>query len=115
MNNRKYIILLTILISQSSFAQIKFNKTSIKASFEQAKREHKAVFVEIYADGCHHCEAFKATFDANKAVGEFNNQNFVSYQVEVNSEEGRKFRAERNIYVMSIAHLTTLFVATKRD
>lgn len=90
----------------NAFSQVQFLKSSIQEAFLQAKKENKTVFVEIYADGCHHCEAFKKTFDTNKAVGEYFNRNFISYQVEVNSEEGRKFRKEMNIYVMSTPLMT---------
>ena len=103
------LLLATLIIAVAhfnAFSQVQFLKSSIQEAFLKAKKENKAVFVEIYADGCHHCEAFKKTFDSNKKVGDYFNQNFVSYQVEVNSEEGRKFRKDRNIYVMSTPLMT---------
>lgn len=103
--------LLLLFLSVTSNAQIAFTPKSIAEAFEQSKAMGKPVFVEIYADGCHHCEAFKRTFDTDKTVGEFYNQNFISYQVEVNSEEGRKFRKDLNIYVMS----TPLFTFWETD
>lgn len=95
---------IAILFTQSVNAQIKgikFVKTSLKNAFEIAKKQNKPVFVEIYAIGCTHCENFKKTFDTNPTVGEYFNQKFVSYQVEVNSPEGREFRKKHNIYVLS--------------
>lgn len=109
---RNSIQLLILLFSGIvATAQIAFTPKSIAAAFEQGKTTGKPVFIEIYADGCHHCEAFKRTFDTDKAVGAFYNQNFISYQVEVNSEEGRKFRNDLNIYVMS----TPLFTFWETD
>jgi len=104
----KYILptLFFALMHTDIFAQILFLKTSIKDAFAQAKIENKSVFIEIYADGCHHCEAFKKTFSGNKAVGDFYNKKYISYQVEVNSEEGRQFRKDMNIYVMSTPLMT---------
>ncbi len=85
---RNSIQLLILLFSGIvATAQIAFTPKSIAAAFEQGKAMGKPVFIEIYADGCHHCEAFKRTFDTDKTVGAFYNQNFISYQVEVNSEE----------------------------
>jgi thioredoxin-related protein len=108
--NKNLILLLSAFIilalQSSTYAQVQFSDTSIKKSFEKGRNENKAVFIEIYADGCHHCEAFKKTFDTNKNVGSFFNSNFVSYQVEVNSVEGRKFRKDMNINVMSTPLMT---------
>ena len=95
---------IAMLFTQSINAQtqgIKFVKTSLKNAFEIAKKQNKPVFVEIYAIGCPHCENFKKTFDTNPNVGAYFNQKFISYQVEVNSPEGREFRTKHNIYVLS--------------
>jgi len=97
-------IFITFLFSQSLNAQIKgikFVKTSLKNAFEIAQKQNKPVFVEIYAVGCPHCESFKKTFDSNSNVGAYFNKKFISYQVEVNSSEGREFRKKHNIYVLS--------------
>ena len=95
---------IAILFTQSINAQfkgIKFVKSSLINTFEIAKKQNKPVFIEIYAIGCPHCENFKKTFDTNSNVGAYFNQKFVSYQVEVNSPEGREFRTKHNIYVLS--------------
>ena len=101
---KNLILFVIILFSQSLNAQtkgIKFVKTSLKNAFEIAQKQNKPVFVEIYAIGCPHCESFKKTFDTNSNVGTYFNQKFISYQVEVNSPEGREFRKKHNIYVLS--------------
>lgn len=98
------LLFIAFLFSQGLTAQIKgvkFVKTSLKNAFEIAQKQNKPVFVEIYAIGCPHCENFKKTFDTNPNVGAYFNQKFVSYQVEVNSPEGREFRKKHNIYVLS--------------
>lgn len=97
-------LLLLLCFFTESNAQTKgihFVKGSLKAAFELAKKQNKPVFVEIYAIGCPHCENFKKTFDNNQVVGDYFDKRFVSYQVEVNSEEGRAFRKKHNIYVLS--------------
>jgi thiol-disulfide isomerase/thioredoxin len=94
------ILLLTQTISAQTKG-IRFVKTSLKNAFELAKKQNKPVFIEIYAIGCPHCENFKKTFDTNPNVGAYFNQRFISYQVEVNSPEGREFRKQHNIYVLS--------------
>ncbi|MEA5461308.1 thioredoxin family protein [Arcicella sp. LKC2W] len=101
----KNITLFTILLfTQTLNAQTKgisFVKTGLKSAFEIAKKQNKPVFIEIYANGCPHCENFKKTFDTNPKVGAYYNQRFVSYQVEVNSAEGRALRQKHNIYVVA--------------
>ena len=97
-------LFIAFLFSQNLNAQtkgVKFVKTSLENAFEIAKKQNKPVFVEIYAIGCSHCESFKNTFDTNPNVGAYFNQKFVSYQVEVNSPEGREFRKKHNIYILS--------------
>lgn len=85
---------------------IHFFKGSLKEAFAFAQKQNKPLFVEIYAIGCHHCENFKKTFDANAAIGDFYDKNFVNYQLEVNSAEGMKFREKHNIYVVSTPLMT---------
>jgi thiol-disulfide isomerase/thioredoxin len=103
------LLLATLIIAVAhfnAFSQVQFLKSSIQEAFIKAKTENKAVFIEIYADGCHHCEAFEKTFSGNKAVGDFYNKKYISYQFEVNSEEVRQFRKDMNIYVMSTPLMT---------
>ncbi len=92
--------------AQTPTKGIRFVKTSLKNAFEIAQKQNKPVFVEIYAIGCPHCENFKKTFDNNAGVGAYYNQKFVSYQVEVNSPEGRALRQKHNIYVVSTPMMT---------
>lgn len=106
---KKLLLFFTLLATQTLNAQVKgvaFVKTSLKNAFEIAKKQNKSVFVEIYAIGCPHCENFKKTFDTNPKVGAYYNQKFVSYQVEVNSPEGRAFRQKHNIYVVATPMMT---------
>lgn len=95
-----------VLNAQTPTKGIRFVKTSLKNAFEIAQKQNKPVFVEIYAIGCPHCENFKKTFDNNVGVGAYFNQKFVSYQVEVNSAEGRALRQKHNIYVVSTPMMT---------
>lgn len=96
-----FIVFLSSQVINAQSKGIKFVKTSLKNAFEIAKKQNKLVFVEIYAIGCPHCENFKKTFDTNPNVGAYFNQKFVSYQVEVNSPEGRELRKKHHIYVLS--------------
>jgi len=98
--------LLFLLLPLTLQAQISFEKGTLSEAFARASVLRKPVFVMIYADGCPHCEHYQKTFDVNRNVGAFYNRNFVNYRVEVNSEEGRKFRANRKIYVMSTPLMT---------
>ncbi|PWK24447.1 thioredoxin-like protein [Arcicella aurantiaca] len=102
-------LFIAILLTQTLQAQIKgvsFVKTGLKSAFEIAKKQNKPVFIEIYANGCPHCENFKKTFDSNPKVAAYYNQRFVSYQVEVNSPEGRALRQKHNIYVVATPTMT---------
>lgn len=101
---KKYFIILLILsfISQT-FAQkgTAFLKTgNLKTVFDLAKAQNKNVFLEVYAPTCHVCNAFKPTFDLPQ-VGNYYNQNFISYKLDITTPEGTAFLNKQGLYILS--------------
>lgn len=99
--------LLSALFILCSFSQIYAQKGvafltggNLRTVFDVAKTQNKYVFLEAYAPTCHVCNAFKPTFE-NAQVGNFYNQNFVSYKLDMTSAEATAFLQKQKIYIPS--------------
>lgn len=106
MSFKKYLALyICISVSYISFSQTAFLQNgNLRTVFDVAKSQNKPVFIEVYSPTCHVCQAFKPTFD-QKAVGDFYNKNFISYKLDVESEEAQGFLGKQNIWISSIPTL----------
>jgi thiol-disulfide isomerase/thioredoxin len=73
---------------------------NLRTVFNMAMAQNKPVFLEVYAPSCHVCNAFKPTFELPQ-VGNFYNQNFVSYKLDITSPEGATFLNKQGIWIAS--------------
>ncbi len=73
---------------------------NLRTVFDIAKAQNKPVFLEVYAPTCHVCNAFKPTFDLPQ-VGNFYNQNFISYKLDILSAEGAAFLNKQGLWIAS--------------
>lgn len=73
---------------------IEFHKGTFSEALQRAKREHKLVFLDIYAVWCGPCKKLKSKTFANNEVGDFFNNSFVNVALDGEEEEGNKL-AER--------------------
>ncbi len=102
---KKYIItiLCIIIIVNTSFAQkgTAFLQTgNLRTVFDLAKAQNKPVFLEVYAPTCHVCSAFAPTFNLPQ-VGNYYNQNFISYKLDITTPEGAAFVNKQGLYIVS--------------
>jgi thiol-disulfide isomerase/thioredoxin len=101
---KKYFFtLLCLTIVSTSFSQkgTAFLQTgNLRTVFDFAKAQNKPVFLEVYAPTCHVCNAFKPTFDLVQ-VGNYYNQNFVSYKLDITTPEGAAFLNKQGLYILS--------------
>ncbi|HEV7349604.1 thioredoxin family protein [Telluribacter sp.] len=89
----------TVLGAQSQ--GIQFAENNLRNTFNQARVQNKPVFVEVYSNSCHVCQSFIPIFN-QKQVGDFYNQNFINYKIEVNSPDFQQFILGRKIFVPSL-------------
>ncbi len=75
----------------SAFAQIQFAEGTWEEVQAKAKKENKHIFVDAYAEWCGPCKAMAKNVFTAKEVGDFYNQNFVSYKFDMEKGEGPKF------------------------
>ena len=75
---------------------IEFHSGSWEEALAQAKKEDKAIFLDISASWCGPCKMLKANTFINKDVGDYYNENFINVMVDGEKGEGislaRKFR-----------------------
>jgi thiol-disulfide isomerase/thioredoxin len=77
---------------------------NLRTVFDRAKAENKSVFVEVYSPECHVCIGFKPTF-TQKIVGDIYNKSFISYQLDIDSDEAKGFLGVQKIWIPSIPTL----------
>lgn len=75
---------------------IRFNQGDLQKIKSLAKGAKKPIFLEIYLNGCPHCEAIKPIL-AEKEVGNFYNPRFINWKVEANSEESKALQKSLEI------------------
>ena len=98
-----FITILCIIIVNISFGQkgTAFLQTgNLRTVFDLAKAQNKPVFIEVYAPSCHVCSAFAPTFNLPQ-VGNYYNQNFISYKLDITTPEGAAFLNKQGLYILS--------------
>jgi thiol-disulfide isomerase/thioredoxin len=80
---------------------VQFLENNLRGAFDQARIQNKPVFVEVYSNSCHVCQSFIPILQ-QKQVGDFYNQRFVNYKIEVNSADFQQFILARKIFVPSL-------------
>ena len=88
---KKNLIALVALLcfTLSAGAQgIKFFNGTLKQAVEQAAKENKLVFVDVYAVWCGPCKRMEATTFKDAEVGKYYNEHFVSIQIDSERGEG---------------------------
>ena len=101
---KKYIFIILCLISINvTFAQrgtAFLQSGNLRTVFDLAKVQNKPVFLEVYAPTCHVCSAFVPTFNLPQ-VGNYFNQNFISYKLDITTPEGTAFLNKQGLYILS--------------
>ncbi|MBO9638194.1 MAG: thioredoxin family protein [Siphonobacter aquaeclarae] len=90
-----------LLFSLTAQAQVSFIPGNLRTAFNRAASVHKPVFIEVYSPTCHVCESFVPVFN-KPSVGKFYNDRFVSYRLDINSQEAQGFLAKQGLIVPSL-------------
>ncbi|WP_226389076.1 thioredoxin family protein [Penaeicola halotolerans] len=81
-----------LLFSLSLLAEpINFNKGDWSDVLKQAKESNKLIFVDAYATWCGPCKMMDQNVFAADEVGEFYNETFVNFKIDMESEAGLVF------------------------
>lgn len=87
-------LIITLLLLTGANAQnraIQFEKTTLKEVLEKAKVAQKTVFVDCYTTYCGPCKMMAQTVFKTDSVADFFNQHFINLQLDMLSEDGKKY------------------------
>lgn len=87
-------------------AGIKFSEKGWKDVIAQAKKDKKILFVDAYTDWCGPCKYMAENAFKDEEVGKYFNSNFISIQIDMDSDAGKEFD---KIYEIT-AYPTILFL-----
>lgn len=81
-----------LLCATMGFAQgVKFETGTWSDMLAKAKAENKLIFVDVYTQWCGPCKKVAKEVFPQKEVGDTYNNKFINYQIDAESEEGKKF------------------------
>lgn len=106
---RKMILLLSaVMVSAIVFGQgIEFSKKTYAEALKQAKKENKAIFIDVYTSWCGPCKYMSENTFTIPAVGAEYNKNFICLKLDAEkSEDGRAVAKKFDVS----AYPTLLFV-----
>ncbi|MGL5682602.1 MAG: thioredoxin family protein [Marinifilaceae bacterium] len=72
---------------------ITFFSGNYKDALSKAKRENKAIFVDVYTSWCGPCKMMAKNVFTDKAVGDYFNRNFISLKLDAEKEKDHPFFA----------------------
>jgi thiol-disulfide isomerase/thioredoxin len=88
---RHLLLLCCWMLSAASYASaagIQFTEGSFEAVRAEAVRQGRPIFFDAYAAWCAPCRAMAHTVFSDPAVGDFFNQHFVNYKLDMEKGEG---------------------------
>lgn len=86
-----------MMIGLHAEAQIKFQQGSWADVVAAAKKQNKPIFVDAYTTWCGPCKWMTANVFTDKAVGDYFNQNFINYKMDMEKGEGPVFARNNGI------------------
>lgn len=93
-----FAVLSSLAFNTSSYGQgIQFvTPSTLSNALQQARQQNKLVFLEVYLNGCPHCEALAPVL-TDKRVGDVFNPKFVSLKIEANSAESKQIQQQKGL------------------
>lgn len=94
---RSFILCFLALFACVSFAQIDFQKDSLKVVFAKAQSENKILMVDVFTDWCKWCIELDNKVYSNPEVYNFANAHQVNYRIDAEKGEGIEFAKKYNV------------------
>ena len=98
MSYKKLTLFTLLLLPFLGISQgIHFEKGSFEQAFNKAKNEGKVLFVDGYADWCGPCKKMAKTVFLEKEIGDYFNEHFVSYKLDIEKGNGPQLKEKYGI------------------
>ena len=95
-----FMLMLSLSVVKAQKGTAFLQGGNLRTPFDLAMAQNKPVMLEVYAPTCHVCNAFKPTFE-NAQVGNFLNQYFISYKLDITTPEGAAFLNKQGLWIAS--------------
>ena len=105
----KKIILFIFLFNVFSFAQVNFSKITLDKAELRANNENKKILIDFYTDWCIPCKELDKYIFEDSTISKYINDNYVSLQINAESDYGRKIGKELNLQK---AYPTVMFISS---
>lgn len=87
--NKIIMMIMIATLPMLSFAKgIKFQDLSLNEALAKAKKEDKAIFIDIYATWCGPCKYLSKNIFTDSELGAFMNENFICIKLDGEQEDG---------------------------
>lgn len=87
-------LLLGNLYAQTPTTGVQFSHGSWSEILELAKRENKAIFIDVYTEWCGPCKKMAAEIFPQQKVGDVFNAHFINYKIDAEKGEGIQLAAK---------------------
>ena len=105
------LVLGGLTMARAGNTGIQFQSLTFQEALEQAAKENKRVFVDVFTTWCGPCKYLSNQVFTQDEVGEFYNQHFVSIKIDAESANGRKIASNYGVS----AYPTLLFLDPKGE
>lgn len=106
-----FVMLFLSPMLSNTVSGIDFKNKSLEEAKEIAAKENKIIFIDAYADWCGPCKWMSANTFPDSEVGSYYNEQFISLQIDMESEVGMDFDLEYGVE----AYPTLLFLNSKGE
>ncbi len=96
---KKLNLILALIISTISFAQINFESTTWNQIKAKAKKEHKLIFVDAYTSWCGPCKWMAKNVFTNDTVAQYFNSHFINAKLDMEKGEGLEIAKQYTVQV----------------
>ncbi len=108
----KQAVIFFCLVQFQAFSQgIVFFEGNISSLKEEARKQNKLIFIDCYTTWCGPCKWLAKNVFTNVKVGDFYNQHFINYSLDMEKGEGKEFAKKYGIS----AYPTLLFIDYKGE
>lgn len=103
-----FVLIFSLIFTFSCQAQsgIEFFHGSWEEALELAKKEHKTIFMDAYAEWCGPCKRMAKEIFTLKEVGDFFNKHFINVKMDMEKGDGPKLASKYRV----AAYPTLLFI-----